>query len=174
MGQFYEVQFANPLEGTDSHHNVTYSVKFTTEADSVLWKVQPTTVVQPGTKVFGRIETLTSQRGKPYRKFTREQQDQQPGTGYSKPAGSFQKGGNSDGMRQGMCINNASAYVNATTGEEKFVNPTEWAKAVFAYANALYALGDLGQKQEDTVATTEEVDSATDASILKDIQELGF
>lgn len=50
--------------------------------------------------------------------------------------------GNSDGQRQGMCINNASNYVNSLDFE-KTLTDREWAKTVHAYATALYVLGDL-------------------------------
>jgi hypothetical protein len=62
MGQEYEVQFAKQLEGADNYGNITYSVKFTTETESVLVRVQPQTAIQPGTKLFGRIEDKVSMR----------------------------------------------------------------------------------------------------------------
>lgn len=49
---------------------------------------------------------------------------------------------NSDGMRQGMCINNAANYVNALEFP-KALTDREWATLVHDYATALYALGDL-------------------------------
>lgn len=49
--------------------------------------------------------------------------------------------GNSDGQRQGMCINNAANYVNSL--DMKALTDREWAKTVHAYATALYVLGDL-------------------------------
>lgn len=50
---------------------------------------------------------------------------------------------NSDGMRQGMCINNAAAYISDhTTG---ILSEKEWAQKVHDYANELYLLGDLGK-----------------------------
>lgn len=54
---------------------------------------------------------------------------------------------NSDGMRQGMCINNAANYVNSLEFE-KALTDTEWASTVFSYANALYRLGDLTKAPE--------------------------
>lgn len=48
---------------------------------------------------------------------------------------------NSDGMRQGMCMNNAAAYVTASTKKE--LTGDEWATKVYDYANALYNKGDL-------------------------------
>jgi hypothetical protein len=62
---------------------------------------------------------------------------------------------NSDGMRQGMCFNNAANFVN-TLQFPQTLTDREWADTVFAYAQALYLLGDLNQtpvgNQEDQVA----------------------
>lgn len=49
---------------------------------------------------------------------------------------------NSDGMRQGMCINNAANYVNSLEFP-KALTDREWAVLVHDYASALYVLGDL-------------------------------
>lgn len=54
---------------------------------------------------------------------------------------------NSDGMRQGMCINNAANYVNSLEFP-KALTDSEWATTVFSYANALYRLGDLTKAPE--------------------------
>lgn len=57
----------------------------------------------------------------------------------------------SDGQRQGMCINNAANYVaQKSSGIEQ---PEVWAKTVWQYANALYLLGDLGKQPEATSVT---------------------
>lgn len=54
------------------------------------------------------------------------------------------KSDNSDGMRQGMCINNAANFVNGyLLKQDEAVSPDDWAEMVHAHANALYALGDL-------------------------------
>ncbi len=71
---------------------------------------------------------------------------------------------NSDGMRQGMCFNNAANFVN-TLVFEKTLTDREWADITFAYAQALYLKGDLnvpveGSQQEvapDPVETVKEV-----------------
>ena len=66
----------------------------------------------------------------------------------SKFGGGYSGGGkpaykdNSDGQRQGMCFNNATSYVNSTVDSN--LSPAAWARQVYDYANALYALGDLG------------------------------
>lgn len=58
---------------------------------------------------------------------------------------------NSDGQRQGMCINNAANFINATEGPMK---PSEWAKKVHDYAAALYTLGDLTNSGSQGAATS--------------------
>jgi hypothetical protein len=75
-------------------------------------------------------------------------------TGSFQPRRSF--GGpakdNSDGQRQGMCINNAANYVNS---QGKDYSPADWAERVWGYANAIYSLGDL--KKEDSTTTVDTV-----------------
>lgn len=84
----------------------------------------------------GDVEVYTNAKGKDYvRQAPKEEQ------------GSFSGGGKrewkdtSDGQRQGMCFNNAAAYVAANS--EKTLTPHQWADAVFKYASALYSKGDL-------------------------------
>ena len=66
-----------------------------------------------------------------------------PGGPSSKPAWKD----NSDGMRQGMCFNNAANYV-ATLEFKSALTDVEWATTVFSYAQALYRRGDLTQAPE--------------------------
>lgn len=54
---------------------------------------------------------------------------------------------NSDGMRQGMCFNNAANYVS-TLEFKAALTDKEWATTVFSYAQALYLMGDLNQAPE--------------------------
>lgn len=54
-----------------------------------------------------------------------------------------------DGMRQGMCMNNAANYVAQMFPDLK---EKEWAKKVWGYANALYSLGDLDGFDESMTA----------------------
>lgn len=182
MGQFYEVQFTKRLDGTDNFGNVTDSIKFTTEGETVLFKHQPKTVVEQGTKLYGRIEQLTSRNGKPYRVFKREQQDQAMGAtnGYGAqarsaatqsqgPKGSSPLDSRGDGMRQGMCINNATLLINQFATEA--ITPERWAEGVFKYAQALYNKGDLNTKptqQQDTVyvPSEEELNGHVDLSAV--------
>lgn len=54
---------------------------------------------------------------------------------------------NSDGMRQGMCFNNAAAYVAAISPEP--LSPRDWAKAVNSYAQALYLVSELSKEVQE-------------------------
>lgn len=65
---------------------------------------------------------------------------------------------NSDGMRQGMCINNAANYVNSIEfrgedGNLRALTDREWSETVHSYATALYRLGDLTQAEVDVELT---------------------
>lgn len=67
---------------------------------------------------------------------------------------------NSDGQRQGMCINNAANYVNGLdirddNGNSIILKDQEWADTVYGYANALYNKGDL--RVEEPVITGEHI-----------------
>lgn len=62
---------------------------------------------------------------------------------------------NSDGMRQGMCFNNAANYV-ATFDLPAALTDREWADLVFSYAQALYLKGDLTQTPEGSQVSPEE------------------
>jgi len=54
-----------------------------------------------------------------------------------------------DGMRQGMCINNAANYVNATQGDK--LEAKDWARMVHAFAQELYSLGDLSKENNEEI-----------------------
>lgn len=89
--------------------------------------------------------------------------NQAPEASGDKPAPRPAYKDNSDGMRQGMCFNNAANFVN-TLVFEKTLTDREWADLTFAYAQALYLKGDLnvpveGSQEEakDPVETVKEV-----------------
>jgi hypothetical protein len=156
MGQTYTVQSTKRLEGADSYGNVTDAVTFNGVNGSALFRHQPTTNVEVGSTLFGNIETKTSQAGKPYTVFRREKQEfggpapaatGTPAVGYNKPAGRD----NSDGMRQGMSINNATAIVLAyiRTGVYSEDDPDKLAKDIEAYARAIYSIDLTAENTED-------------------------
>ena len=182
MGQFYTVQSTNRLDGSDNYGNVTDSVRFENSTESVLYRHQPTTQVDVGTKLFGHIEQKQSQAGKAYYIFKREQQEQTNFTQQvpqTRSTGRASYKDNSEGMRQGMCINNAANLVNALVALDPTSMTTEqWAKDVHAYASALYRLGDLVQNEtvpaKDVVVdpTDEQLEGAVTGDMLAQIDEL--
>lgn len=172
MGQMYEVQFAKQLDGADQYGNVTHSVKFTTESETALWSHQPQNDVTPGQKVFGRIEELPGKSGRPYRRFKKEQQEQGfTPTPSASPvsSGKYSGSSNSDGMRQGMSINNATALVTALiqTGVYTKTDPRELVADLTAYAKAIYQI-DL--TAAETVTDTE-IQSAINGTLLDDVEQ---
>lgn len=68
-----------------------------------------------------------------------------------------------DGMRQGMCINNAANYVNATQGDK--LEAEDWANMVHAFAQALYNKGNLTQTPEGVEVT----DAVAGVQNVKDV-----
>lgn len=58
---------------------------------------------------------------------------------------------NTDGIKQGMWINNAAAFVNNQV-HDKVPTPEEWATKVHEYASAGYSKGDLNAPKPSTVA----------------------
>lgn len=77
---------------------------------------------------------------------------------------------NSDGQRQGMCINNAANFVNASE-DRKDLTPVMWAERVWRYANALYALGDLTKDQGEKLDEVVDVDDSKPLD-LSDIEDI--
>lgn len=154
MEKFYTVS-SDPkrLDGEDQYHNVTDSVFFEGETETVLWKHAPTTEVVKGTKVYGEITNETSKAGKPWRKFNKRQvpEDNQDGetlstTSPARPAY------NQEGARQGMAINNGAKYVIESAVRDNItLDPKELADEIQKYAKEIYNI-DL----EVSVAKTEE------------------
>lgn len=105
---------------------------------------------QAGEAIYGTIET-----GKFGPWFKRGKKEDSPTT--SAPTKSEyspeNKAAREDGMKQGMCINNAANYVKEL-GVDIF-EPSEWAVKVHSYASALYGLGDLVEKTADGVNVKE-------------------
>lgn len=92
-------------------------------------------------------------------KFKKEKKEwkpnQAPTTAESKtaPAAGRKYVDNSDGQRQGMCLNNAANFVNTIDfrqedGTPKILTDKEWADVVHSYAAALYQKGDLPKTPE--------------------------
>lgn len=144
MVETYTVQNAMKSGKKSDTYGEEYYVKFVeSEQTFPLWfKKDPT-----GQKIDGEIN------GSKFKKVKREEPADKP-----TPAGRPAYKDNSDGMRQGMCFNNAANYVTACATE--IVDPKVWAKTVYKYANELYLLGDLGQTEEE---------APTEGKTVKDI-----
>lgn len=175
MGQQYEVQFVKRLDGTDQHGNVTDSVKFATEEQTALWTHKPETEVIPGMKAYGRIEERTSRNGNTYYKFVREQQEPgftpQPSTPQA-DSGKFSS--NSDGMRQGMSINNATAVLIALIGAGAYTksDPKEVASDIQGFAKEIYKI-DLTEPETPTVEDIDkDIEKVENGTLLDDINDI--
>ena len=113
-----------------------FYVKFAeSEQTFTLWfKKAP----EQGQKVYGHIEGS---------RFKKDKKDQQTaGVAQAKPA--QKREFNQDGMRQGMCFNNAAAYVLNVSSD--LMTPKQWAETVREYAKALYDASDLAVDQSST------------------------
>lgn len=121
----------NVIPSGESHETYgdKYHIKFAESPETFeLWfKKKP----EEGSTVDGTIDG---------RKFKKEKQSYNSSRGAKKTYGAVEKD-KQDGMRQGMCFNNATHYV--TEISTKPLTPVEWADAVFKYATALYSKGDL-------------------------------
>ena len=139
MSEKYTIETVMKTGETSQTFGSEYYVKFAeNEGTYKLWfKKDPTA----GQQIEGTINGS---------KFAKAKKAYTPPA--AKPAAkSYSRKDNSDGQRQGMCLNNAANYVNEHSHE--LVAADLWAKTVWTYANALYLLGDLGV-QKETEATT--------------------
>jgi hypothetical protein len=132
MVEAYTVQNAMKSGKKSETYGEEYYVKFVeSEQTFPLWfKKDPT-----GQKINGTIN------GSKFVKDKTPQADEKP-----KFSPTNRGRYDSDGQRQGMCINNAANYVNAQATE--LVDDLKWAQTVWKYANALYLMGDLGKTPE--------------------------
>lgn len=124
-----------------------YMVEFIEHATPV--KMSRKTLPVVGEEVYGEIKTNS------YGAYFKKDDMQPTASGQSVDVGhkawSPMKKDNSDGQRQGMCINNAANYINT---QGKLLTADEWAKAVHSYGSALYRLGDLSMEQPEVTADT--------------------
>jgi hypothetical protein len=130
-------------------YGVEYYVKFNESEDTfTLWfKKAP----EAGQQIDGEIDGSKFKKAKKeWKPDSQNSSEQQSGTSPTARRSTYKD--NSDGMRQGMCINNAANYVNALEFP-KALTDREWAELVHSYATALYVLGDLKAPiTEETVA----------------------
>jgi hypothetical protein len=142
----FTVKSVMPTGKTHATYGTEFYVQFNeVEQAFPLWfKSAP----EIGTTVDGEIN------GGKFKKIKKEYTPEAPATTSSAaPAARTPYKDNSDGMRQGMCINNAANYVNSLEFP-KALTDVEWATTVFSYANALYRLGDLTKAQEGSQVPT--------------------
>lgn len=149
----YIIKQVKPTGKADTGYGVPYYVQF--EEDDRIVYAQKKSEPQAGDKWDGEIVSDKYNDWK-FKKapFVPGQTVQNTAgnattKSYAKPAYKD----NSDGMRQGMCINNAANYVNQL-GE---FSDSEWATKVHAFATALYLLGDLKAQPTPVADTVAEV-----------------
>lgn len=122
-----------------------YYVKFNEMADTVpLWFKN-----EPAVDTPVDLEKVNGKWKKVKKEWNPQTKSQSSSPAETKTA-PYARKDNSDGMRMGMCMNNAANYVNSLSFE-KTLTDQEWALTVYAYASALYALGDLKNPEAATV-----------------------
>jgi len=142
----YTVKAAMPTGKKSPTYGVEYYIQFEEDAGSyALWfKTEP----KPGQEIDGNID------GSKFKKVKKEWKPDGKGGAVNPTEKKWTpvRKDNSDGQRQGMCLNNAANYVN-TLEFKKALTDREWAELVHSYATALYVLGDLKPNEEITAAT---------------------
>lgn len=150
----YTIKQVKPTGKADTGYGVPYFVQF--EEDERAVYAQKKSEPQVGDQWDGDI-VADKYNGLRFKKapFVPGQASAQASTPaqastYTKPAYKD----NSDGQRQGMCINNAANFVNALATPD--MSDAAWANMVHAYASALYALGDLTTEDKVVDVTGDE------------------
>lgn len=146
MAENYTVTTVMETGKSSPTYGTEYHVKFAeSEQTFQLWfKKAPL----QGDKVYGNING---------NKFKKEKKEFEPTqqTGQAPAKRTYQD--NSDGQRQGMCINNAAQYINA---QNEKLTPSEWAESVRAYAQALYGKSDLAKAEVKEEAEAAEISTS--------------
>lgn len=167
MEKLYTISSAKRLDFVDNYGNVSDSVYFEGERESVLWKHQPQQDTSKGVQVYGMIENAPSKAGGTYRKFKKLNPNNTP-QGHSEAAGGVQgqktSSYTSDGAKQGMVINNAAQYVMSMLKGER-LNPQEFAAEVAEYAHELYKLDITKETSDDTDQTKDVLDFMSDPEV---------
>lgn len=135
---------SNPKFGTE------YYVQLNEMADTAkLWFKKA-----PETDSELELENVNGQWKKVKKEWTPSQSAPVATQGATTPTTKPAYRDNSDGMRQGMCINNAANYVNSLEFP-KALTDREWAELVHSYATALYILGDLKAEAKEAESVAE-------------------
>jgi len=146
MAQEYILRSFEKGDFQDAHGNYWCTAAFEGFGEPVKWVVKDPTKPQEGRSYYGEITEQTSKAGKPYWRFYKKQRQDAP----QNAAGTAWKD-TSDGQRQGMCMNNAAAYINLRNANED-MPAKDWAAMVHEFAKALYELGGLENTPEVEVA----------------------
>lgn len=125
----------------DFHKNYWCTAVFEGVGEPIKWVVKDPTKVTEGETYYGEIKEETSKAGKSYLRFYKKQAPDAQGASQGGGSSAY-SGERSDGMRQGMCINNAANFINAQNVANS-MTPAEWAQMVYEFARALYSLGEL-------------------------------
>lgn len=141
----YTIQSVMKTGKSSPQFGAEYYVKFNEMDDTVaLWFKN-----EPAVNTPVDLENVNGKWKKVKKEWNPQTKSQSSGPAETKTA-PYARKDNSDGMRQGMSINNAANYVNSLSFE-KTLTDQEWALTVYAYASALYALGDLKAPEASSV-----------------------
>lgn len=149
----YTVKGTMPTGKAHDTFGAEYYVQFNeTDLSFPMWfKTAP----EIGKQIDGEIQGNKFKKEKKEWNPSTQTQDSRPAATQSAPSAKPAYKDNSEGMRKGMVINNAAQYVVATATES--LTPSQWAKAVTAYARALYALSELEDAPEEVPQNVQEV-----------------
>lgn len=143
MAQEYEITTYEAGDFRDPHGNYWCTIGIPGYGEPIKIVLKDPTKTKVGDKIYGEVKEQTSKMGKPYLRFYKATRPE----GQNASGDDISSGwkDNSDGMRQGMCFNNATLFVNMMLADEKpnKPSPEEWAELVHAHAQALYMKGDL-------------------------------
>lgn len=149
----YTIEQVMETGETHETYGKEYHVKVQTGETFKKWSTKP---LSPGDSLEGEIVDG---------KFKKKPYEAPAYSGPKKTYGAVQAE-KSDGMRQGMCFNNATLYVNSQF-LNKELSETEWADKVWDYANALYAKGDLDGFVPERPVTMEELNAIMGGPVEK-------
>lgn len=150
MAEYKLVDVEIPKEVFKDHNgNEWITAVFEGFGEPVKWVVKDSTKIRVGETYQGEIKDWTSTKGKTMPRFYRD--NSQGGSSNYQPKREYKD--NSDGQRQGMCINNAAEYVKSVATTK--LTPNDWALRVHEYADALYSLGDLGVQANNEAEAAE-------------------
>jgi hypothetical protein len=150
MAQRYTVRELEKSDFQDMHGNYWCTANLEGVSEPVKWVLKDPTKIEIGQSYYGEIKDATSKAGKPYLRFYKQQPPEDGQAGGSSSSSTSTWKDNSDGQRQGMCINNAAAFITAQNAANP-MTAVQWADLVHEFAAALYAKGNLVTQEQATV-----------------------